>query len=196
VESLTREWPQLRRRLLADSPYRELLSFTERDRAVFHGRTNETQRLVELLEQQQVPVLPVLGPSGVGKSSLIGAGLLGHLDRDRYVIARLPLGLRLTAEELLAWALASAGDADLMRPDWRDRWSALARQLTDEQGIRTAVHGLHDLAGDAQGPHGRGELGSLHAGRKDPRERRGRRHGTAVGRGRAPAVGLTRRPQR
>ncbi|WP_337307963.1 MULTISPECIES: nSTAND1 domain-containing NTPase [unclassified Streptomyces] len=139
VESLTREWPQLRRRLLADSPYRELLSFTERDRAVFHGRTNETQRLIELLEQQQVPVLPVLGPSGVGKSSLVGAGLLGHLDSDRYVIARLPLGLRLTAEELLAWALASAGDADTMQSDWHDRWSALARQLTDEQGIRAAV---------------------------------------------------------
>ncbi|MFE1028338.1 trypsin-like peptidase domain-containing protein [Streptomyces sp. NPDC058818] len=139
VESLTREWPQLRRRLLADSPYRELLSFTERDRAVFHGRANETQRLIELLEQQQVPVLPVLGPSGVGKSSLVGAGLLGHLDSDRYVIARLPLGLRLTAEELLAWALASAGDADTMQSDWHDRWSALARQLADEQGIRAAV---------------------------------------------------------
>ncbi|MFJ8195100.1 trypsin-like peptidase domain-containing protein [Streptomyces sp. NPDC096094] len=139
VESLTREWPQLRRRLLADSPYRELLSFTERDRAVFHGRANETQRLIELLEQQQVPVVPVLGPSGVGKSSLVGAGLLGHLDSDRYVIARLPLGLRLTAEELLAWALASAGDADTMQSDWHDRWSALARQLTDEQGVRAAV---------------------------------------------------------
>ncbi|MFC7884714.1 trypsin-like peptidase domain-containing protein [Streptomyces sp. NPDC057376] len=139
VESLTREWPQLRRRLLADSPYRELLPFTEHDRAVFHGRRNETQRLLELLEQQQVPLLPVLGPSGVGKSSLVGAGLLGSLDHDRYVIARLPLGLRLTAEELLAWALASAGDVDTMRADWHDRWSALARQLTDEQGIRTAV---------------------------------------------------------
>ncbi|GAA2603388.1 MULTISPECIES: trypsin-like peptidase domain-containing protein [Streptomyces] len=139
VESLTREWPQLRRRLLADSPYRELLPFTEHDRAVFHGRTNETQRLVELLEHQQVPLLPVLGPSGVGKSSLVGAGLLGSLDHDRFVIARIPLGLRLTAEELLAWALASAGDEDTMRADWRDRWSALARQLTDEQGIRTAV---------------------------------------------------------
>ncbi|MFH9575677.1 trypsin-like peptidase domain-containing protein [Streptomyces sp. NPDC017454] len=139
VESLTREWPQLRRRLLADSPYRELLSFTEHDRAVFHGRTNETQRLIELLEQQQVPVLPVLGPSGVGKSSLVGAGLLGSLDHDRYVIARIPPGLRLSAEELLAWALASVGDADTMRADWHDRWSALARQLTDEQGIRTAV---------------------------------------------------------
>ncbi|MFF2538759.1 nSTAND1 domain-containing NTPase [Streptomyces cyaneofuscatus] len=139
VESLTREWPQLRRRLLADSPYRELLPFTEHDRAVFHGRGNETQRLVELLHEQQVPLLPVLGPSGVGKSSLVGAGLLGSLDHDRYVIARIPSGLRLTAEELLAWALASAGDADTMRADWYDRWSALARQLTDEQGIRTAV---------------------------------------------------------
>ncbi|MEU7186045.1 trypsin-like peptidase domain-containing protein [Streptomyces sp. NPDC045369] len=139
VESLTREWPQLRRRLLADSPYRELLPFTEHDRAVFHGRTNETQRLIELLEQHQVPVLPVLGPSGVGKSSLVGAGLLGYLDSDRYLIARLPHGLRLTAEELLAWALASAGDPDTVQAGWYDRWSALARQLTDEQGIRTAV---------------------------------------------------------
>ncbi|MFE2463162.1 trypsin-like peptidase domain-containing protein [Streptomyces sp. NPDC059402] len=139
VETLTREWPQLRRRLLADSPYRELLPFTEHDRAVFHGRTHETQRLVELLEHQQVPLLPVLGPSGVGKSSLVGAGLLGSLDPDRYVIARVPLGLRLTAEELLAWALASAGDADTMKADWYDRWSSLARQLTDAQGIRTAV---------------------------------------------------------
>ncbi|WP_306920810.1 nSTAND1 domain-containing NTPase [Streptomyces luteogriseus] len=138
VESLTREWPELRRRLLADSPYRELLPFTEHDRAVFHGRTNETQQLIELLKQQ-VPVLPVLGPSGVGKSSLVGAGLLGHLDSDRYVIARLPHGLRLTAEELLAWALASAGDADTMQAGWHDRWLALARQLTDEQGIHTAV---------------------------------------------------------
>ncbi|MFD7498526.1 trypsin-like peptidase domain-containing protein [Streptomyces sp. NPDC059832] len=139
VESLTREWPELRRRLLADSPYRELLPFTEHDRAVFHGRTNETQQLIELLEQQQVPILPVFGPSGVGKSSLVGAGLLGHLDSERYVIARLPHGLRLSAEELLAWALASAGDADTMQAGWHDRWLALARQLTDEQGIRTAV---------------------------------------------------------
>lgn len=139
VESLTREWPQLRRRLLADSPYRELLPFTEHDRAVFHGRTNETRQLIELLEQHQVPVLPVLGPSGVGKSSLVGAGLLGYLDGDRYLIARLPHGLRLTAEELLAWALASAGDPDTVQAGWYDRWSALARQLTDEQGIRTAV---------------------------------------------------------
>lgn len=138
VGSLTREWPELRRRLLADSPYRELLPFTENDRGIFHGRADETRRLLELLEGQ-VPVLPVLGPSGVGKSSLVGAGLLGRLDPGRHVVARVPHGLRLTAEELLAWALASAGDADVLRADWHDRWSGLARQLTGEQGLRSAV---------------------------------------------------------
>ncbi|WP_340559826.1 nSTAND1 domain-containing NTPase [Streptomyces sp. GSL17-111] len=142
VESLTREWPQLRRRLLADSPYRELLPFTEHDRAVFHGRAQETRHLIDLFEQQQVPLLPVLGPSGVGKSSLVGAGLLGHLDPDRYLVARLPHGLRLTAEELLAWALASAGDADPMAAGWHERWRALAGQLTDERGARAAVERL------------------------------------------------------
>lgn len=139
VESLAREWPQLRSRLLADSPFRELLPFTEQDRAVFHGRGHETHRLLELLEEQQVPVLPVLGASGVGKSSLISAGLLAHLGNTTHLIARIPHGLRLTAEELLAWALASAGDADTSTPHWDERWRALARQLGDEHGLRTAL---------------------------------------------------------
>jgi WD40 repeat protein len=139
VESLAREWPQLRSRLLADSPFRELLPFTEQDSAVFHGRDHETRRLSELLGEQQVPVLPVLGASGVGKSSLIGAGLLAHVDDGTCLTARLPHGLRLTAEELLAWALASAGDADTRSADWHDRWSALARQLGNEHGLRTAL---------------------------------------------------------
>ncbi|MFJ2865866.1 trypsin-like peptidase domain-containing protein [Kitasatospora sp. NPDC087314] len=150
VESLAREWPELRVRLLADSPFRELLAFTEQDEAVFHGRGHETRRLLELLGEQQVPVLPVLGASGVGKSSLVSAGLLAGLDDQAYVIARVPHGLRLTAEELLAWALASAGDADPDTAQWHDRWTALARQLASgEDGLRTALeqtlarHGRH-----------------------------------------------------
>ncbi|MFF1908709.1 hypothetical protein [Kitasatospora sp. NPDC058218] len=139
VESLAREWPQLRSWLLADSPFRELLAFTEQDAAVFHGRDHETRRLLELLREQQVPVLPVLGASGVGKSSLTSAGLLARLDAREYLIARLPHGLRMTAEELLAWALASAGEVDTSTPQWYDRWTALARQLADEDGLRTAV---------------------------------------------------------
>ncbi|MFD8753242.1 hypothetical protein ACFV0O_20040 [Kitasatospora sp. NPDC059577] len=150
VESLAREWPELRVRLLADSPFRELLAFTEQDEAVFHGRGHETRRLLELLGEQQVPVLPVLGASGVGKSSLVSAGLLAGLDDRAHMIARVPHGLRLTAEELLAWALASVGDADPSTAQWHDRWTALARQLAGgEDGLRTALeqtlagHGRH-----------------------------------------------------
>ncbi|MGY1584696.1 hypothetical protein [Streptomyces sp. MN13] len=62
----------------------------------------------------------------------------------------MPHGLCLTAEELLAWALASAGDADTMQAGWHDRWLGLARQLTDEQGIRTAV--AQTLARHGGGP--------------------------------------------
>ncbi|MEV0414330.1 trypsin-like peptidase domain-containing protein [Streptomyces sp. NPDC050448] len=139
VESLAREWPQLRSLLLADSPFRELWPFTEHDGAVFHGRANETRRLLELLGEQQVPVLPVFGASGVGKSSLVGAGLLAQTGHGIHLTARLPSGLRLTAEELLAWALASAGDADTRKADWHDRWAALARQVGDENGLRAAL---------------------------------------------------------
>ncbi|MFI6470095.1 trypsin-like peptidase domain-containing protein [Streptomyces sp. NPDC050516] len=139
VESLAREWPQLRSRLISGSPFRELWPFTEQDGAVFHGRANETRRLLELVAEQQVPVLPVFGASGVGKSSLIGAGLLARADPGTYLVARVPHGLRLTAEELLAWALASAGDEDTRKADWHDRWSALSRQLRDEGGLRTAL---------------------------------------------------------
>ncbi|WP_327064606.1 nSTAND1 domain-containing NTPase [Kitasatospora sp. NBC_01302] len=139
VESLAREWPQLRQRLLADSPFRELLPFTEQDSAVFHGRDHETRQLLDLLVEQQVPVLPVLGASGVGKSSLTGAGLLARVDDGSYLIAQLPHGLRLTAEELLAWALAAAGDPDTTTADWHERWTDLTRRLGDEHGLRAAL---------------------------------------------------------
>ncbi|WP_181799060.1 nSTAND1 domain-containing NTPase [Kitasatospora acidiphila] len=139
VESLAREWPQLRSRLLSDSPFRELWPFTELDGAVFHGRTDETRRLLELLDEQRVPVIPVFGASGVGKSSLVGAGLLAQADPAIHLTAKLPHGLRLTAEELLAWALTAAGDTDTRGADWHDRWEALARQLTDERGLQLAV---------------------------------------------------------
>ncbi|RCH64288.1 hypothetical protein DT019_33435 [Streptomyces sp. SDr-06] len=139
VESLAREWPQLRSRLITGSPFRELWPFTEQDRPVFHGRATETRRLLELVEEQRVPVLPVFGASGVGKSSLIGAGLLARADPAALLVARVPHGLRLTAEELLAWALASAGDEDTRTADWHTRWSALARQLKEPHGLHTAL---------------------------------------------------------
>jgi WD40 repeat protein len=69
------------------APYLGLSSFTEEDAAVFFGRETESALLAERFS----PTLPVrahravavIGPSGVGKSSLVYAGLFPRLLRDR-----------------------------------------------------------------------------------------------------------------
>ena len=61
-------------------PYRGLFAFREEDAPFFFGREPFTQRLVSLIESE--PILPVIGPSGSGKSSVIFAGLLPRLRRQ------------------------------------------------------------------------------------------------------------------
>ncbi|MDQ3265881.1 MAG: SUMF1/EgtB/PvdO family nonheme iron enzyme [Myxococcota bacterium] len=64
------------------SPYRGLLPFTEADAGDYFGREQETDALAELLRHHGLGL--VIGPSGIGKSSFLLAGLarrLGELDR-------------------------------------------------------------------------------------------------------------------
>jgi len=70
------------------NPYPGLAAFTEADAAGFFGRETETEKFVQqflaLLEdttEDPVPIriLPVLGPSGSGKSSLVQAGLVPRI---------------------------------------------------------------------------------------------------------------------
>jgi len=68
------------------NPYRGLLPYEPRDRALFFGRRSEVGTLVERLRNERS--LLVIGDSGVGKSSLVRAGLLpliaeGVLDHKR-----------------------------------------------------------------------------------------------------------------
>ena len=57
-----------------DSPYRGLASFGEGDAKFFFGRSNEIRTALAQLEGW--PLLAVIGPSGVGKSSFVHAGLV------------------------------------------------------------------------------------------------------------------------
>jgi WD40 repeat protein len=76
----------------ARSPFPGLEAFAESDAGVFFGRDSEISELVELLHPH-VPAsarrsIVVTGPSGVGKTSLVQAGLLPRLAnrRDRWLV--------------------------------------------------------------------------------------------------------------
>jgi eukaryotic-like serine/threonine-protein kinase len=56
------------------SPYRGLAAFAEDDAKYFFGRSNEIRTALAQLETW--PMLAVIGPSGVGKSSFVHAGLV------------------------------------------------------------------------------------------------------------------------
>ena len=58
-------------------PYRGLAAFGEGDAKYFFGRSAEIRTALAQLESW--PLLAVIGPSGVGKSSFVHAGLTGHV---------------------------------------------------------------------------------------------------------------------
>ncbi len=94
-------------------PYPGLEAFTEQDAGVFYGREPESNQLLDRLH----PALPdqaqrfvtVIGPSGVGKSSLVQAGLLPRLaqQRSRWIVVP-PLVPRDQPTRSLACSLAAA----------------------------------------------------------------------------------------
>ena len=89
--------------LIPQNPYRGLEPFTAGDAGVFFGRADDIATLTARVRAQSVTV--VVGPSGVGKSSLIQAGLLPALGQ-KWSVAVVRLGQdpwpRLAAELLRA----------------------------------------------------------------------------------------------
>jgi eukaryotic-like serine/threonine-protein kinase len=71
------------------SPFRGLEPFTEADAQDFHGRAADTDAVVERLRDEGM--VTILGPSGVGKSSFINAGVVPRL---REVAPRLVVSCR------------------------------------------------------------------------------------------------------
>ena len=63
------------------TPYVGLRPFEEKDRSVFFGRERDLQRLINQVYTSRVVV--VFAPSGVGKTSLLRAGLVPRLRKDR-----------------------------------------------------------------------------------------------------------------
>src|SRR5262249_7495057 len=66
------------------NPYRGLLALREEDAAYFFGREAETAEILNSLEQRPNKFVALIGNSGVGKSSLVQAGVIGSLRGQRW----------------------------------------------------------------------------------------------------------------
>lgn len=89
--------PERYLRNLPDSPFRYLKRFTRDDAALFFGRGYQIRDLYRrVTTSSSAPLILLYGQSGVGKSSLLAAGLLPRLERDydvRYLRRDAELGL-------------------------------------------------------------------------------------------------------
>lgn len=111
---------------LPDKPYRYLDYYRREDAWVFFGRNREIRALYDRVTAADGPPIVLLyGQSGVGKSSLLAAGLLPRLEDShevRYARRDQAQGLLGT----LAAALKSAPEADLAAA-WRAAEAATGR---------------------------------------------------------------------
>jgi WD40 repeat protein len=76
------------------APYPGLMAFEAADAAIFFGRDDEVRRAIERLNARRVQggakIFAILGGSGSGKSSLLKAGVLPRIARDKENFLVLP----------------------------------------------------------------------------------------------------------
>lgn len=90
------------------SPFPGLNAFTEKDEPIYFGRTRETAEVIDLLRHRTFAA--VIGSSGSGKSSLVGAGVIPKLRANVIDGARDWAIVRCTPGELGAAPLAALAE--------------------------------------------------------------------------------------
>ncbi len=133
------------------SPFRGLMVFDERHADLFFGREADVDSLVELLRTQ--PVLPLVGPSGSGKSSLVQAGVIPRLrEQARWLVISMRPGntpIKTLSERIAAGLSTSGRKASVSFPGPRSSYSSLpAPEETgdNDSGINEFVDGMNQFA--------------------------------------------------
>ena len=141
VGQLVVAWPQLAAVARPSSPFRSLEPFDEAHAAAFFGRDADSDRIAQVVGQQQWTTL--VGPSGCGKSSLAMAGV-APLRRDAGdAVAILRPAHHATAFRGLAAVLLELLEPDCSEAEKFARTSAVGDEIT-RYGIReVATRILH-----------------------------------------------------
>jgi WD40 repeat protein len=117
-----------------ECPYRGLLTFQTADAKWFFGRSRLVARLLDRIDR--LPVVGVFGPSGVGKSSLLRAGLLGAVQADAATADRWRTALMTPTEHPLDALVAQIARIAVVEP------TRLGEQLQeDPAALEIAVRG-------------------------------------------------------
>src|SRR6516225_2961607 len=122
------------------SPYRGLLYFREEDAPFFFGREVPIERLMDEVRRQQF--VAVVGASGSGKSSIVRAGLVPKLRKDRdtawetVILVPTDQPLKALARAFLPLLEPSMGEVDRL---------VEATKLTEH--LRSGTISLYDIVG-------------------------------------------------
>jgi hypothetical protein len=145
LPSIISSWPQVFEPVLP-SPYKGLRAFESGDRELFFGRANVVRELTSAVAASAL--VPIVGASGIGKSSVIHAGLLPFLEEREegwgFVTVRprptLPVALAAgLAHESGPGAPTSVADIEA----WQDRLSRFG--LTGAAEFACAASGREHL---------------------------------------------------
>ncbi|VVJ18364.1 Uncharacterised protein [Amycolatopsis camponoti] len=145
TDALLSDWPRLADVIERRPPFRALRPFVEDDAELFFGREKQAVQLSRLA--RETPVVCMVGPSGVGKSSLLHAGVFPLLanEPDQLVTA-----LRPSDGSTPAHALAAAFDGLI------NVGSPTHERLDRIDGLveRMASGGVADIVATALARHG------------------------------------------
>lgn len=109
-------------------PYPGLSAFSESEASLFFGRTSDVSQVLAALDEN--PLLAVVGPSGVGKSSLVRAGVIPALKSKANWDSR---ALRPGRKPIQALARLLA-DNEAVREDRAVRMAELGTKIVAEPG--------------------------------------------------------------
>ncbi|MDB9314020.1 pentapeptide repeat-containing protein [Spirulina sp. CS-785/01] len=140
---------------LGANPYKGLLAFQEEDCDRFFGRESQVQALWEQLrdryqQDNQPRFLPVYGPSGSGKSSLVRGGLIPQLVRQPLPVwESAPIAVLVPGAhplEALAAVLARIATDDPIPVAKSEEFLQVLQQEGEGEGLQERFTGLRKIA--------------------------------------------------